>query len=79
MSSPVQRFSHSGLVNEWFEDEAAEAAAFLAARRRRWLQAMAGIVLSLALVAGFGAMAYLAVGYATKDGHVAAERIVSSH
>ena len=65
MNAPLQRFSKTGVVNEWFEDEAAEAAALSASRRRRLAEAAAGIALSLALLVGLGAMAYFAVGRAT--------------
>ncbi|HEY3445529.1 MAG TPA: hypothetical protein VGK67_04150 [Myxococcales bacterium] len=65
MSALPQRFSRSGIVNEWFEDEAAQASAQSAAQLRRLAQAVAGIALSLALLVGFGAMAYFAVDRAT--------------
>ncbi len=61
MSRPPQRFSGSWIINSWFEDEAELASA----RRRRLAQAAAGIALSLALLVGFGALAYFSAGRAT--------------
>lgn len=64
MNAIAQRFSRTGVINDWFEDEAAQAREVAAARRIRLAKAAAGVALALALVAGFVAMAAFAVDHA---------------